>query len=174
MTLNEVNSLIYSKGNRIEVHISLVQDKGYTIAKINGMIDTYNSVYVNDVLSLIIQLDGIKKFVIDLKEVNYISSTGIGLFVDILKKCKLINVEFYLFGVIGKIKEIFELLGFINFFNLIDDFNDIKNYKKDLFPLNVSCPSCSKKYKVQKIGGYKCSICQTSFSVNNDGTIKIK
>ena len=126
MTLFEVNDFIRHKGRIVGVHVTVEIKNNVGVAIIRGMIDTYNASYVQDILNIAIQLDGIKYFVVDLTEVNYLSSTGIGLFVDILKKCKRISVEFCILRLSAKIKEIFDLLGFTTFFHFLEKIEDIK------------------------------------------------
>ena len=87
-----------------------------------GKLDTTTSPQVEAEIS--VELDNIKELIIDLKEVDYVSSSGLRLFL-ILKKdlarqmgtLKLINVTDF-------IQEILELTGFIEIFDVELERND--------------------------------------------------
>lgn len=87
------------------------------IIDIKGRLDTtnYNSLE-KDILQTIEK--GNKKLVINCSELDYVSSSGLRVFLVALKKLKAINGKFALTSLQDNIKEIFEISGFITIFDV--------------------------------------------------------
>ncbi len=64
--------------------------------------------------------------VLECSNLNYVSSTGIGVFVSILMKCNRRNIKLFLSAMPEKILNIFSLLGFYSYFNFISTTADAK------------------------------------------------
>jgi len=58
---------------------------------------------------------------LDLKELTYISSTGVGALSTLTMECKSTGKYFFLTGVPDRIGKVLNLLGFWNIFNIIED-----------------------------------------------------
>lgn len=136
----------------------------------DGIIDTYNSDAVRREINKFIQNNlEINYIIFNMKDVNYISSTGIGFIVEFYETLK--KKELYLMKVQKSVKSVFSLLGFASLFNYIEDVNDIKKVKKKIFPKIMQCPSCDIKLNIIKSGSFKCSNCKHIFRINNEGEI---
>lgn len=57
--------------------------------------------------------------VVDLSEVAYASSTGVGALVLVLSEAKKNQIPLYLQGLGGQLRSVMEILGFISFFELL-------------------------------------------------------
>jgi len=139
----------------------------FIILKVDGFIDTYNSTLFFNIIKNFINLASRKVCVIEMSGINYMSSTGIGSFVELLKFCTDKKIVFYIMNINNNIDEVFNLLGFKSFFNYIKELKDISNekIKFSIFPAKVICPCCSAELTVNKIGSFKCSKCPGIFRI---------
>ncbi len=91
----------------------------FSILKIDGRIDTVNSTAleagVNEVFA-----NGEKDLVINCKGLNYISSSGLRIFLVAQKKAISIHGKLYLCNMQPAIKEIFVISGFSTIFRIFD------------------------------------------------------
>jgi len=123
---------------------------------------------------------GFLNIVFDCSNLEYVSSTGIGVFSALMKKLKLNNGNIVLFGLQSKVSEIFQLLGFTQLFN-------IKNTKEEasaffsqevqmsisIFPLIFACPVCSKRLRASNAGRFRCSECKSILAVDINGQVSL-
>lgn len=65
--------------------------------------------------------------VLECSNLNYVSSTGIGVFVSALMKCNRRNIKLFLSAMPEKILNIFSLLGFYSYFDFIPSPADAKS-----------------------------------------------
>jgi len=139
----------------------------FLILKINGFIDTYNSDSFLESIKKFISLTERKVCIIEMSGINYMSSTGIGAFVELLKFCTEKKIVFYMMNINQNVDEVFNLLGFKSFFNYIKEIKDINDekIKRSIFPAKIKCPSCSAELVVKKIGSFKCSSCSNVFRI---------
>ncbi len=103
------------------MEINITQLKKCTLVEIAGRIDSYTAPRINETLRNLIS-DGHCNLVIDLKNVSFISSSGILALVNAQKKCKLEDRGKI---VISTIPELvysgFALAGFDKLFDFFDD-----------------------------------------------------
>ncbi len=86
------------------------------LCTVKGNLETANSPAFLDVLEK--ELDGkpVKKMILELSELLYVSSTGIGSFTTLLINCKNKGTDLILKNMNPKVKSVFDLLGFSSFF----------------------------------------------------------
>lgn len=72
-------------------------------------------------------LDGAKTFVIDLSEVRYISSSGIGLLITMLTKMRNAGGEVYLTAPSEHVKKLLIITKLNNIFTVYDSVEDFKS-----------------------------------------------
>lgn len=90
------------------------------LLKIEGRVDTTNyGEFENSVNNAI--TDEIKTILMDCSEMNYISSSGLRVFLVIQKKMMASGGKFKLFGMQSSIKEIFDISGFSKIFEIYPD-----------------------------------------------------
>lgn len=139
----------------------------FALITIKGVIDTYNSAEFMKGVFKFCEIDERKILVISIKEVNYMSSTGIGAFVQINKYCREKNIVLHIMGMQKNVEEVFALLGFRSFFNFITELNDIKAEKieRSKFPTKIQCPHCNATLNGTKTGMFRCKQCQGVFRI---------
>jgi anti-anti-sigma factor len=88
--------------------------------QVEGRIDTTNynefESAVNEVFN-----DNVKQIYLDCSGLNYISSSGLRIFLTIQKKMMTTGGKFKLYGMQPAIKEIFDISGFSSIFTIFTD-----------------------------------------------------
>ncbi|MFT8322562.1 MAG: anti-sigma factor antagonist [Bacillus sp. (in: firmicutes)] len=78
--------------------------------KISGEIDAYTAPKLRERIYAFSEKKGIK-MVVDLADVNYMDSTGLGVFVGIFKNVRANDGEFKLVNLSDRLKRLFEITG---------------------------------------------------------------
>jgi anti-sigma B factor antagonist len=88
-----------------------VKEKDSVLAvKVNGEIDAYTAPQLREKLFPLSEKEGVK-MVVDLSEVNYMDSTGLGVFVGVFKNVRAHNGEFKIVGLSDRLQRLFEITG---------------------------------------------------------------
>ena len=155
-----------------------------------GQVDTANSLFFQRQIEKCIAA-GYVHIIIDMKEVSYMSSNGIGTLVFLLKHITSIHGTLILARVPSKVLEIFQLLGFDQFFTIIPNLNDaislvLDSFSKEVegivlleetapvFPLVVQCASCNRTLRAPPAGTFRCSACNSVFRVTVAGSVLLE
>lgn len=116
MDINEGIARYFAKYTAGTVHC-IEEPSGLTLF-LSGPLDLACSRDVQNLLSWIIgQLEVRTRLVIDLSEVNYISSTGVGSLASGLMEARKRNIPLLLRNMQPRVRSVFELLGLMNFFD---------------------------------------------------------
>jgi len=100
--------------------------KEKTVFSINGRLDTSN--YEQAAESINTKIDaGEINLVADLKNMDYISSSGLRVFLSTLKKLKSLGGNIILCCIQPKIQEVFEISGFNTLFTITKNLEEAKN-----------------------------------------------
>jgi len=83
-------------------------DTAYKLA-ISGEVDASSSIHLDNALSK--ALAEHKKILVDLTNLEYISSAGLGVFISYLEEIRGNDIELVLFGLKEKVKQVFQILG---------------------------------------------------------------
>jgi anti-anti-sigma factor len=102
----------------MNVQISSFED--YKIISVDGRIDTMNAGEFEAKIVRVIEL-GATKIILDCSGLNYISSSGLRIFLLVLKKMKANNGQFSLCSLQPGIREIFDIAGFSSIFSIYAD-----------------------------------------------------
>jgi anti-anti-sigma factor len=108
-----------------EIKISCDETNNILVINISGYIDTYNHLSFLETIKKIINKSKLKKIILDCEKINYISSSGVGALIEILKRSKEISAKLYLMKLDNKNKEVLNLLGFTSFFVMINKIEEI-------------------------------------------------
>lgn len=161
-------------GSKVDISIVLsYYSDNILLYKMSGQIDTYNSIDTSKAIKESINDNIVTKIIIDMENIRYMSSTGIGIFVELLQYTKDKKIKFFLINMQSKTEEVFKLLGFYSLFNILKDYSeiDIADIKMSIFPLVTKCPHCNAAVKLPKVGRFKCSSCSKIIAVDNEGNI---
>ncbi len=103
------------------MEIASNQLKRCDVVKVNGRIDSYTAPNLEEVLNAITK-QGRYKIVLDLSEVDFMSSKGWWVLIETQKNCKRYNRgELVLVNVQDRIRESLNLVGMGSYFKLFDD-----------------------------------------------------
>ena len=91
----------------------------FSILKIKGRIDTIHSSELEDEVNQLFD-SGEKDLIFNCSGMNYISSSGLRIFLVAQKKAKAINGKLFLCDMQPAIQEIFRISGFSNLFRIFD------------------------------------------------------
>lgn len=100
---------------------SHITNNNIFIVKLSGEVDLYNASKIKDMIATHIKNSTAKNIIIDLNEVTYIDSTGIGTLISIKQMIQGANGELRLIHVTNSIKKIFELTKLNMLFKILDD-----------------------------------------------------
>jgi anti-sigma B factor antagonist len=181
--MNDNNELIPGfddeKDANIRILLQKIDEKCMVIYP-TGYIDTYNSTSFQRRVEKAIEA-GFNKLVFHLAGVNYISSTGIGVFLNFLKLVKPRGGDIILLEIQPKVYEVFQLLGFAQFFNIKENLDEAVTFftsragdkQEASFPRIFRCPICSKRLRASKAGRFRCSECKTILGVHESGEVNL-
>ncbi|MDP4092996.1 MAG: STAS domain-containing protein [Bacillota bacterium] len=93
-----------------ELNFKEVQSENLYELYVSGEVDIYTSQVLKSKLYEIIDANQ-KDLLIECSELNYIDSTGLGIFVGALKKVKQYNKQIYISGLKDNIKKLFVITG---------------------------------------------------------------
>lgn len=146
---------------------------------IKGSIDNYNSTFFQEKLDKIFA-SGYVNVIFRCSTLDYVSSTGIGVFATFFSKLKEVGGNIVFADLQPKVVELFQLLGFSHFFHIVatqDEavafFNSESNVKIDVFPKVIDCPWCNAHLKAKHAGKFRCPSCKAIISVDEQGSVSI-
>ncbi len=116
----------------IQVSIDRVESRDDVyVVKVGGYVDTTTSIELEDVIEKLIRTE-IKKIVIDLGAVDYISSAGWGIFISEIKSIRGKGGDLKLVKMVPDVYEVFELLEFHNILEAYDSLEEaIEDFQKE-------------------------------------------
>ena len=101
----------------VNISISLTDTGSAIHAKLEGEIDAYTAPKVKESLQPYAEKAEVKMFV-DLTDVSYMDSTGLGVFVGLFKTLKSVNGDLILTGLSDRLKRLFEITGLADVMNI--------------------------------------------------------
>ena len=93
------------------------------IIDVLGEMDLYNSYKLKELLMKMIEKK-IEKFIINMEEVEYIDSSGIGALIYITSTVKKMNLNLSITNVHGSVKKVIELTKLSNFFPILPNLEE--------------------------------------------------
>lgn len=97
--------------------ISINKSNECTIIDLKGRLDTTNFMNLENELNTLID-KGTQNLILDCENLDYVSSSGLRVFLVALKKIKKLNGKFLMCNLQETIQEIFEISGFITIFEI--------------------------------------------------------
>jgi anti-sigma B factor antagonist len=93
-----------------------------SILSLTGRLDAYSATEVEKKFDAVIE-SGCVKIVLNLEGLEYISSSGLRVFLSQLKKVRKQSGDIKLAGMKPNIKEVFDIAGFTQLFNICENEN---------------------------------------------------
>jgi anti-sigma B factor antagonist len=145
------------------------------VVRPRGQLDSYSTHFFQRSLKRLIEA-GFVNLVLQLDGVDYVSSMGVGAFVQLQRIVKEKGGEIALADVHPKVMVIFRLMCLDKLFACSDSLEEavtpLKN-KTPLFPRALACPICDKRLRVVKSGRFRCPECKTILSVSEAGAVSL-
>jgi anti-sigma B factor antagonist len=111
------------------MNITLSENDSIVRMKVNGQINLYNVTEMKEIFQK--ELDkGFRFFMIDMKLVNYVDSSGVGAFILQLNSLKKIDGKLALFNIDDTVRIVFAMTKLNNFFQIFDSEKEAENYLK--------------------------------------------
>ena len=104
----------------MNVNVQFREDGNVMRGYIEGEIDTFTAPVLRDELEAVQIVEG-RRVELDLSKVNYIDSTGLGIFVAFYKKVTRENVPLRLVGLSSRLVRLFEITGLSELMNIETD-----------------------------------------------------
>lgn len=110
------------------MNIKIEKIGNYSVLNIKGRVDTIHSSALENEVSQLID-GGERNLIFNCNEMNYISSSGLRVFLVTRKNVVTINGKLYLCNMQPAIKEIFRISGFSNLFSIVDTQEEVFEYQ---------------------------------------------
>jgi anti-anti-sigma factor len=142
-----------------------------------GFIDAINNHYFQKKLTKAVEA-GFTRLILDLREVNFIGSAGVGGMVYLLRTVRSRAGDVVLQEMQPKVYEVFQLLGFSRFFTLSDGLEESISLLQakpatTVFPRVFPCPVCDVKLRAIRAGRFRCSQCRTILALASTGSVAL-
>ncbi len=97
----------------------------YITLTIDGELDASSCVVLDESIQQVVN-DGEKRILVDCKQLSYISSAGLGVFMSYLQDFKANDIRMVLFNMNPQVKEVFRILGLDNLIKILPTKDDAK------------------------------------------------
>ncbi|BDC95771.1 MULTISPECIES: anti-sigma factor antagonist [Treponema] len=93
------------------------------IIDVNGEMDLYNSYKLKELVTKMLEKN-VKSFIINLEQVDYIDSSGIGALIYICSTLKKMNLKLAISNVHGSVKKVIELTKLTGYFPIANSLEE--------------------------------------------------
>lgn len=101
------------------VEITTSDTESYHLILVKGEVDASSSIELDNALKDAIGTA--KQIMVDLSDLEYISSAGLGVFISYLEDVKAKNIKLVLVGLKPKVLEVFQILGLQNLMSITEN-----------------------------------------------------
>jgi anti-sigma B factor antagonist len=115
--VNEYSNGFVEEVKLMNLTIDLNENDKVVDVKVNGEIDAYTAPKLKDALASAAEEQDVVMNV-DLSEVSYMDSTGLGVFVGLFKTIKANGGQLYLTGLSERLKRLFDITGLGDIMNI--------------------------------------------------------
>jgi anti-anti-sigma factor len=102
------------------MNVQVTPSTGYSVVAVEGRIDTTTAGEFEKSIMEVIE-GGCTRLILDCSGLNYISSSGLRVFLIVQKKMTSIKGQFRLYSLQPGIREIFDISGFSSIFSVFPD-----------------------------------------------------
>ena len=98
---------------------------------IRGEVDASSSIYLDEALQKAVNAD-VKKILVNCKELNYISSAGLGVFMSYIQELEARQTKMVLYHMSDKVYKVFEILGLHQLLTIVETEEQAKTLSNEL------------------------------------------
>ncbi len=106
------------------VTIHTDQEEDFYVIKVIGEIDASSSIYLDNKISETIKSH--KRILVDCRELTYISSAGLGVFMSYIHEMEESEIKMVLFGLSKKVRNVFQILGLDQIIDMVESKEEAK------------------------------------------------
>jgi anti-sigma B factor antagonist len=106
--------------DEFKIEKEVLPDNGVVVVRLAGYLDAHTFERLEEAIAELFS-KGHYKLVVDLGEVEYISSAGAGVFIGTLSEAHEHNGNIVLMNPTANVREVFDLLGLTTIFQVVDD-----------------------------------------------------
>ena len=107
----------------MDIKVDIKEGEGCNILNVCGDVDVYTSPKVKESINALIEKE-IYNIVVNLEDVRYVDSTGLGVLIGALKRVKEHNGNIVLVCTNPQIKKIFQITGLVKIFSIFANNED--------------------------------------------------
>jgi len=169
------------RDDSVRIRLQKIEDvPGCLVLYLTGYVDTYNCGSFQMRVARAVEA-GFTRLIFCLDGLNYLSSSGIGAFVSLLKVVKRQGGDIVLLDVQPRVYEVFRLLGFSQYFAIRESLDEAVSYLAARggegagvpFPRMLRCPICSRRLKASRAGRFRCPECTTILALAETGAVSL-
>lgn len=112
------------------MEISTLREDSFCIIAINGELDASSSILLDKAIESVVSQHE-ANILVDCKNLNYISSAGLGVFMSYLQDFQDKNISLVLFGLNDKVRNVFEILGLDQLLTIVLSKEEAKSLVND-------------------------------------------
>ncbi|EOZ92230.1 anti-sigma F factor antagonist (spoIIAA-2) [Indibacter alkaliphilus LW1] len=90
--------------------IKNIKEANYSTLQLEGEVDASNSVELDGAIQSVLD-EGIDRILVDARQLDYISSAGLGVFMSYLEEFQEKNIKLVIYGLQEKVYQVFVILG---------------------------------------------------------------
>lgn len=102
------------------LQIEKIKEAQYDTLRLLGEVDASNSVLLDQAMQEVVQ-QGTRFLLIDGRELSYISSAGLGVFMSYLDDFSEQGIRFAIYGLNEQVAEVFHILGLDQLIHIVPD-----------------------------------------------------
>lgn len=107
------------------VNVNTKEESDLFLIEIDGEVDASSSIYLDQGMTEALQ-SGKKKILVNCRNLEYISSAGLGVFMSHIQEIDASEIKLVLFGLNEKVFKVFEILGLHQVLTITDSFENAK------------------------------------------------
>jgi anti-sigma B factor antagonist len=102
------------------MQINQIKEGNTVILQLEGDLDASSAIYLDEELEKVITMP-VQRILIDFKDLHYISSTGLGVFVSYMDRLRDRQIQMVLYGMSSKVKNVFAILGIDKLLTIVEN-----------------------------------------------------
>ncbi len=113
------------------VNVKVNFDGNQCLISVKGEVDASSSIHLDEALQQAFRSDT-ERILVDCRELNYISSAGLGVFMSYIQELETSNKRLVLFNMSEKVYKVFEILGLHQILTIVGSQEEAKLVSNEL------------------------------------------
>ncbi len=113
------------------VNVGIEFKDDYCLITVDGEVDASSSIYLDEAMHRAVE-SNTKKILVDCKNLRYISSAGLGVFMSYIQELENKQIKLVLFNMNSKVYKVFEILGLHQLLTIVSTEEEAKVLSDEL------------------------------------------